>query len=124
MLSGPKAPKIVNYYLVFFELIGSDIVVPCKAIGRPRPEVFWFDDDDNLINGQDPRFSVLNNGDLVITGLRWSDMGTYTCVAKNHVGKDNATSFIYPVLVSITPSESKNIITSHNPEKSMKSEKN
>lgn len=103
-LTGPKAPKIVYNYVFLFEFIGSDIVLPCKTIGRPRPEVFWFDDDDNIINGQDPRLSVLNNGDLVITGLRWADMGGYTCVAKNHIGKDSVTVFLYPVRVSILSS--------------------
>ncbi|KAI8433857.1 hypothetical protein MSG28_015809 [Choristoneura fumiferana] len=31
--------------------------------------------------------AVLPSGDLFITGIRWSDMGEYTCIAKNLYGK-------------------------------------
>ncbi|GAB0086641.1 Neural/ectodermal development factor IMP-L2 [Sergentomyia squamirostris] len=95
---GPQKPRIVLYYTVMLELMGSDIVLPCNTIGRPRPEIYWLDTNDNLISGQEPRYRVLPTGELIITNLKWSDMGGFTCVARNALAKDTITTFVYPVL--------------------------
>lgn len=49
-----------------------------------------------MIGAQNPRQKVLPNGDLLISPLRWSDMGTYTCIARNPISKDTAETFVYP----------------------------
>lgn len=100
-INSPKKPRIVLYYSVIFEEIGSNVMLPCKAAGRPRPDVYWLDTNENIINGQDPRIRMLPTGELLITYLRWTDMGTFTCVAHNALAKDAVATFVYPVLVSI-----------------------
>ncbi|XP_055716795.1 neural/ectodermal development factor IMP-L2 isoform X1 [Phlebotomus papatasi] len=95
---GAQKPRIVLYYTVVLELLGSDIVLPCNTIGRPRPDIYWLDGNDNLISGQEPRYRVLPTGELIITNLKWSDMGGFTCVARNALAKDTITTFVYPVL--------------------------
>jgi hypothetical protein len=40
------------------------------------------------------------SGDLVISEIRWADMGKYTCVAENKLGRDTATTFLYPLKVN------------------------
>lgn len=97
----PRKPRIVYYYSVIFEEMGSNIVLPCKAAGRPHPDIYWLDSNENVIDGRDPRIRVLPTGELMISYLRWSDMGTFTCVAQNALAKDSASTFVYPVLVSI-----------------------
>lgn len=43
------------------------------------------------------RFKVLGTGELLITNLRFNDMGTYICLAKNSVSKDVVSTFLYPL---------------------------
>lgn len=99
---GPKKPRIVLFYSAIFELMGSSVVLPCSIAGRPYPEVSWLDQYEELINGNgEGRVRVLPTGDLLITDLEWSDMGAYTCIARNPAGKDSISTFVYPLLVSI-----------------------
>lgn len=78
--SGAKKARIVMYYSVLFDAIGTNVMLPCKAAGRPNPEIYWLDPDDNIISGRDHRVRVHPSGSLYISSLRWSDMGTYTCI--------------------------------------------
>lgn len=95
--NGPKKVRILSFYTTVFASIGKSIVLPCKATGKPHPEIFWLDSEQNLISTQrNERHKVLPNGDLLISPLRWSDMGTYTCIARNPVSKDTAETFVYP----------------------------
>lgn len=93
---GPKKVRILSYYATVFSAIGKSLVLPCKATGKPHPEIFWLDSEQVLINSQHPRHKVLPNGDLLITPLKWADMGTYTCIARNPISKDTAETFVYP----------------------------
>lgn len=43
----------------------------------------------------------MDNGDLIIRNIEWSDMGGYTCRVKNSEGSDETLVFLYPTLVSI-----------------------
>ena len=47
--------------------------------------------------GNDVRFVVRDNGDLVISSVTWSDMGQYTCTAKNIKGTSYVNTFLYPL---------------------------
>lgn len=44
---------------------------------------------------------VLRSGELIISSLRWSDMGEFTCYATNVFGSQLAKTFVYPARVSI-----------------------
>lgn len=92
----PSKPRIVSFYQTVVENSGSTLVLPCKITGYPRPEFYWMDSDDAVITSQDPRVKILKSGELVIQGLDWSDMGLYTCVARNTLGKDSISTFVYP----------------------------
>lgn len=50
--------RITNYFKSVLALIGSNLIIPCKATGRPRGEITWLDNNDNPITGQEPRFKV------------------------------------------------------------------
>lgn len=91
-----QQPRIVSWNPTAMENMGVDVLLPCVAIGNPPPAVYWLDQDNNVVNNF--RYQVLNNGDLAIYRLSWPDMGQYTCVAENSVGRDTVTTFIYPVL--------------------------
>ncbi|XP_049882336.1 neural/ectodermal development factor IMP-L2-like [Pectinophora gossypiella] len=89
----PPKPVITAYYNEIFQNMGTNIVLPCRIEGKA--DLYWQDNLDNIILG-DNRHRVLPSGDLMISGLRWSDMGQYTCVAQNAYGKDTASTFLYP----------------------------
>lgn len=94
--NGPKKTRIVSYYTTLLSTIGENVILPCQATGRPFPEFYWTNQNDDIIGEQNPRIKVLPNGDLMILQLKWSDMGTYTCTARNAVSKDTAETFLYP----------------------------
>ncbi|XP_077283499.1 ecdysone-inducible gene L2 isoform X2 [Arctopsyche grandis] len=98
ILTAPSKPRIVLYYSVIMENIGNTLIVPCKVVGNPRPDIYWIDNEESIIPLQHPRIKIMRTGELVIHGLRWSDMGGYTCVAKNPISKDTITTFVYPML--------------------------
>lgn len=95
-----SAPRITEYYSVLLQSIGSTVLLPCHAVGRPRPAVHWVDPNENIITGHGSRYEVLPTGELLIQRLKWDDMGAYKCVAENSMGKDEIPSFIYPMSVS------------------------
>lgn len=96
--SGPVAPRITKWFNVLLEKIGNTVVLPCEAFAHPRPEVYWMDNNDNLISKRDSRFKMMNDGSLLIVSLKWDDMGEFHCVAKNDLGKDTKGTFLYPML--------------------------
>lgn len=81
------------------ELIGSDVRLFCRSQGFPKPSVTWLGPDGKILTSAD-KTNVLENGDLIIRDLSWSDMGGYQCVAANEDGEDQSTTFVYPILVS------------------------
>uniref|UniRef100_A0A182Q760 Ig-like domain-containing protein n=1 Tax=Anopheles farauti TaxID=69004 RepID=A0A182Q760_9DIPT len=98
MFKNLKGARITLHFKTLFENMGSTVVLPCKAIGRPLPEITWLNEEGNVVGSlQDPRFRTLPTGELIITGLRWADMGSYTCVAKNVIAKDESETFLYPI---------------------------
>jgi len=69
------------------QLLNCDAKFVCEVGSNPRPEISWF------FNGQpveeDARHKIKTNGMcrmLMIKKLKESDVGSYTCVAKNQEG--------------------------------------
>ncbi|CAG9790037.1 unnamed protein product [Diatraea saccharalis] len=91
----PSKPIITDYYNELFQDIGSSVVLPCRHNSNTATQVFWIDNDDKPIFGN-PRMKVLPSGDLLITNLRWEDMGNFTCTVKNAYGKESVDTFVYP----------------------------
>ncbi|KAK4877951.1 hypothetical protein RN001_010457 [Aquatica leii] len=99
MLSRAPA-RIVLFNTIYLDNIGSDIAIPCKAIGNPTPDIIWLDPSERVIGGSsDGRLSILADGELRIRSIRWDDMGVYTCVARNSVAQDTISTFLYPMLL-------------------------
>ncbi|KFV97962.1 Immunoglobulin superfamily member 10, partial [Eurypyga helias] len=76
---------------------GKDFKVDCKASGSPAPEISWSLPDGTVINnamladdsGRRSRRHLLHaNGSLSVAGVKLSDAGEYTCVARNPGGDD------------------------------------
>ncbi|EDO32296.1 predicted protein, partial [Nematostella vectensis] len=69
---------------------GRKLTLICHATGRPRPTITWFR------GGEEMRTKVTNNGSLILEKVSSSDIGRYTCTARNAFGKDNANSTTIP----------------------------
>ncbi|KAL0810282.1 hypothetical protein ABMA28_010442 [Loxostege sticticalis] len=91
----PTKPVITEYYNEIFQDIGSSAVLPCRYHSVGKAQVFWLDSRDELVYGNS-RIRVLPTGDLLLTNIRWEDMGNYTCTVKNKYGKDSVATFLYP----------------------------
>nr|XP_022906148.1 neural/ectodermal development factor IMP-L2 [Onthophagus taurus] len=91
--------RIVFYDTIYMNNIGNTAEFPCKSVGNPSPDSIWLGPNNQYIEpGADHRFTILPSGGLRINGLRWNDMGPYTCVAKNDHGEDSIQTFLYPML--------------------------
>ncbi|XP_012576655.1 PREDICTED: hemicentin-2 [Condylura cristata] len=70
-------------------LEGQEVQLDCEADGQPPPEVAWLKDGAPLGQRAGPHLRFyLDQGSLVLKGLRASDSGAYTCVAHNVAGED------------------------------------
>nr|WBW70149.1 venom protein [Lampona murina] len=79
------------------EMMGTDVQLFCRPDGDPQPQVVWRGPGGApLTNSQ--RYQVMDNGDLIIRNIEWSDMGGYTCRVKNSEGSDEILVFLYPTL--------------------------
>lgn len=94
-------PRIVTWRALHMETIGNDVTLPCVATGNPPPQIYWFNGDTQQLISPESQFSdrykVLETGELLISKLGWGDMGSYTCVAENPLGRDTESTFLYPL---------------------------
>ena len=93
-------PTITLHASMMFSNEESTVIIPCRASGNPRPETYWLDSMNRRITSAvDSRYSILDNGDLVIDHIKWEDMGRYLCVAKSEVAEVSEETFLYPLKV-------------------------
>ncbi|KAM7387230.1 hypothetical protein PAMA_009714 [Pampus argenteus] len=73
---------------------GMSVILHCETSGAPRPAITWQKGERVLASGsvQLPRFTLLESGSLLISPSHLSDAGTYTCMASNSRGIDEASS--------------------------------
>lgn len=64
--------------------------IDCSAKAAPVAKNTWMM-NGTVINTNIPRYELVNNQDLIIKKVNKSDIGNYTCIAKNLYGKDSKT---------------------------------
>lgn len=65
--------------------IGDTVTFTCRVVGDPVPEVKWMRDSNELyVDGE--RFSVRDDGTLVISDVTEEDTGEYECIASSDMG--------------------------------------
>ena len=69
-------------------LIGGTVILRCKVQGNPFPRVFWYRNDEFIIEDDRIQFAQGEDGlcTLTITHCKASDIGIYRCVARNVYG--------------------------------------
>ncbi|NXG29312.1 SDK2 protein, partial [Dromaius novaehollandiae] len=73
---------------------GMSVVLNCETSGAPRPAIAWQKGERILASGsvQLPRFTLLESGSLLVSPAHLADAGTYTCLASNSRGVDEASA--------------------------------
>ncbi|KAM8854378.1 roundabout homolog 1 isoform 5-T5 [Synchiropus picturatus] len=70
-------------------LVDQSVEFRCEARGDPVPTVRWRKDDGDLPKG---RYEIREDHTLKIRRLTSADVGSYTCMAENMVGKAEASA--------------------------------
>ncbi|XP_074496613.1 roundabout homolog 1 isoform X9 [Sebastes fasciatus] len=70
-------------------LVDQSVEFRCEARGDPVPTVRWRKDDGDLPKG---RFEIREDHTLKLRRLTSADVGSYTCVVENMVGKAEASA--------------------------------
>ena len=65
--------------------IGATLNVTCRADGNPLPNVTW------LKNSTGKMFDSKQGSQQLIVPLGEDDFGIYTCIAQNHLGKEEVS---------------------------------
>ncbi|XP_071620167.1 protein sidekick-2 isoform X2 [Heliangelus exortis] len=73
---------------------GMSVILNCETSGAPRPAITWQKGERVLASGsvQLPRFTLLESGSLLLSPAHLEDAGTYTCLATNSRGVDEAAA--------------------------------
>ncbi|XP_013869565.1 roundabout homolog 1 isoform X2 [Austrofundulus limnaeus] len=81
-------------------LVDQSVEFKCEARGDPVPTVRWRKDDGDLPKG---RYEIREDHTLKIRRVIPADVGSYTCVAENMVGKAEASATLTVHVVSVPP---------------------
>ncbi|GFY72498.1 protein turtle [Trichonephila inaurata madagascariensis] len=74
---------------VVYVKVGESVSLPCEAEGTPPPNLIWYKDNSPL---EESRTVQILPTELRINNLRQTDIGDYTCMARNKQGTVTATS--------------------------------
>lgn len=85
--------------------VDGDLTLPCDVTGSPHPSIRWYHNAEP-INSLARRYSVMDNGSLVITHAMDDNSGVYQCFATSDAGDINAVTVVRikssePVLLSV-----------------------
>jgi len=73
-------------------LTNTGITIQCPTSGVPTPTVTWTKDGQEITN--DGRYTVEDDGALMISEAVEEDSARYTCIADSVTGKDSASSTV------------------------------
>ena len=73
-------------------LANTSITIQCPTSGVPTPTVTWRKDNQEITN--DGRYTVQDDGSLLIGETDIEDSARYTCTADSVTGKDSASSTV------------------------------
>lgn len=74
---------------VIRSVVGAPLDITCRAIGTPKPMIYWERDSLQVSNFDDDKGMFVDSmGTLRIKQLKQSDSGEYKCIAKNSAGQD------------------------------------
>ncbi|GBM59397.1 Peroxidasin [Araneus ventricosus] len=82
-----KRPKLTEEPNDVDVSFGGTAYFTCRADGDPKPDIVWLHNSNEILPEQDERYSILDDGTLMITEAQDLDEGVYECMAKNPAGE-------------------------------------
>lgn len=76
-------------------LTNTSITIQCPTTGIPKPTVTWTKDGQQILSGG--RYTIQDDGSLMISEADKEDTARYTCIADSVAGKDSASSVVLVV---------------------------
>ena len=73
-------------------LINTSITIQCPTSGVPTPTMTWTKNNQQIAS--DGRYTVHDDGSLLISEASEEDSARYTCTADSVVGKDSSSSIV------------------------------
>ncbi|XP_049831894.1 protein sidekick isoform X2 [Schistocerca gregaria] len=73
---------------------GATISIPCEAFGVPMPNIVWFRNTEKVDSIPGNKYTVVEDGSLVIKKLTMEDSGMFQCLAANEAGEDSAYTWL------------------------------
>uniref|UniRef100_A0A8C4QCV1 Neural cell adhesion molecule L1 n=1 Tax=Eptatretus burgeri TaxID=7764 RepID=A0A8C4QCV1_EPTBU len=73
--------------------VGKAIDIECKVFASPAASILWFKDVQGSVLGA-PHYKILSNGTLHITEVWQTDVGAYTCVARNELRTTQIVAYL------------------------------
>uniref|UniRef100_G1NPF5 Matrix remodeling associated 5 n=2 Tax=Meleagris gallopavo TaxID=9103 RepID=G1NPF5_MELGA len=87
-----ERPKIITKGSQSISILAeTDALIPCDAVGEPKPFITWTKVSTGALmtaNTRLQRFEVLKNGTFLIRNAQLQDRGQYLCTAQNLHGVD------------------------------------
>ena len=87
-----QSPVTLNIGNNVTALTNTNITIQCHASGVPKPTVTWTKDGQEIGTGD--KFTIQQDGSLVIHEATLEDSSRYTCTATSDSGKDSAFSVV------------------------------
>ncbi|KAK4311029.1 hypothetical protein Pmani_017444 [Petrolisthes manimaculis] len=86
-----ELPSVQPVSTEVLAVVGQEVKLTCKVTGHPSPTLTWTRPDQGLkpVTPLDPRIQVLDE-DLVLSGVKETDGGSYQCTAHNSAGHTSA----------------------------------
>ncbi|KAL8608110.1 hypothetical protein ACOMHN_016565 [Nucella lapillus] len=81
-------PMIQESSQTIIATVGDRTVIPCVSSGTPTPIITWYY-DRRRINPRDPKYTMMEDGSLVINNVQERHIGSYICSAQNIAGRDS-----------------------------------
>ncbi|XP_071103129.1 contactin-3-like [Haliotis cracherodii] len=71
--------------------VRGNVTIMCEPEGAPQPKITWFKNGVELPENSG-HYRLLRNGNIVVTDLQASDVGTYRCTATNEIGEASSAT--------------------------------
>ncbi|XP_050402134.1 peroxidasin [Patella vulgata] len=82
-----KGPQFVMEPRDVDVTFGNTAYFTCRAEGSPDPEIVWLHNQNEIDVERNDRYSMLQDGTLMIQDTQGSDQGVYECIARNIAGE-------------------------------------
>jgi hypothetical protein len=109
-VAAAAAPRINQWASTYMQPMGGHARLVCRADGKHHTT--WFGPDNKRVaasldewqRSDADKYTVLDNGDLLIRNLSFEDMGMFKCFVSNGSGEDMQETFVYPHSVTLNVS--------------------